>query len=127
MEGSSAWLASGPWQASQFTEACLPWLFCVGDVCVACFAGLVSGEVDWLRGDFAHRGSTEVSVLSERVRHQPAADAEKDQDGNDEDSRKPEEMTCIAKIRIKLTSQTQFQGGVIGLTEIGTMLEKGES
>lgn len=71
--------------------------FFVGDVCVACFAGLVSGEVDWLRGDFAHRRSTEVSVLSEGVRHQPAADSEKDQDGNDKDSRKPEEMTCIAK------------------------------
>jgi hypothetical protein len=51
--GSSACLASAPWQASQFTCACFPPFFHVQNVRVAGFAGFVAGELHRMGGNLA--------------------------------------------------------------------------
>ena len=72
--GSSACFASGPWQASQFTCACLPSFLLLEHVGMAGFAGLMAGEIDRPGRDFGKRVAAVVSVLPKAFRHQEASD-----------------------------------------------------
>ena len=63
--GSSACFASGPWQASQATLACLPLLFTSASSEWQASQVCVSGELDRARTDVVQGGRPKVPVLAE--------------------------------------------------------------
>ena len=69
----------------------------VGYVRMAGFACLMAGEAEGFRSDFGNGRSAVVPVLSKAVWHEPAAYPQENQDSDDENPRKPKEMTGIAE------------------------------
>ncbi len=65
------------------------------DVGVAIDAGLVAGEGDWVRGDLSDGRGSIMAVLAEGFRNYVVAHDEKNKEGDDEESGKAEEMSCI--------------------------------
>jgi hypothetical protein len=68
---------------------------CVRDIRVALLASLVASELDGPSGDFVDGRCAVMAVQSEGLRDYKAANAKKDEEGENEKSGKPEEVPCI--------------------------------
>ena len=69
--------------------------FGIGNIRVAGFARLVPGKLHRMLGNLAHRRSAIMPILPEGLWNHIAAHYQKHQEGDYEEPRKPEKMSCI--------------------------------
>jgi len=67
----------------------------VENVRVAGFASLMAGEVDGTGSDVGQRVPAIVAVLSKALRNHEAADSQKNEHAEQEDSGEPKKMACV--------------------------------
>ena len=69
--------------------------FGVEDVRMAGLAGLVAGEMDGTSGNLTDCGSAVMAVFAKGLGHDEVPDNKEHEEGNDEQERKPKQMSCI--------------------------------
>ena len=72
--------------------------FCLGNIAVAGFAGLMAGEMDGMSGDFGDGRAAVVSILAEAAGNDEAADEKKSESADSEQTSKAEEMPGISEL-----------------------------